>query len=200
MTPLCRAFLWTCIALFADPWAARGADLPNGFVRLSDVTREVQQDIRYATPFNFTAAPLPGYAAPTCILTRAAAEALAKANARLQSDGFALKVFDCYRPRRAVRAMVDWSAGRGSAVMVPTFLPAVDRSRLVALGYVASRSAHSRGSTVDIGLVHLGEAALPTPTAGGPCNGPLDRRARESSVDLGTAFDCFDPASVPARA
>lgn len=188
------------IALLAQILAGRAAadDLPAGFVRLHDIAPEVFQDMRYAGAFNFTGARVAGYEAAQCILWRPAAEALARAQARLAAEGFRLKVYDCYRPARAVAAFVAWSKARGRDDMKPVFYPALDKSRLFALGYISLRSRHSRGIAVDVGLVRAADPDLPTPVRAGACDGPRDARANKSSLDLGTAFDCFSDRSATA--
>ena len=190
--------------------AARGADnaLPAGFVRLDEIAPTIRQDMRYAGAFNFTGRRVPGYEATRCILWRPAAEALARAQTQLTPDGFRLKVYDCYRPARAVRAFVAWSRAAGEDRLKSVFYPDLDKARLFALGYIAAYSKHSLGIAVDIGLVRADEPEQPTPTGAGRCDGPFEARAQESSLDFGTAFDCFSELSAtwqkdisaPARA
>lgn len=170
--------------------------LPAGFVRLRELAPAIAQDIRYATPFNFTGAPVPGYGRGECVLTRAAAEALLRVEQRLARQGHGLKLFDCYRPARAVAAFNDWVKLPRAADLGRIFHPGIARGDLVARGYIAGNSSHSRGSTVDVGLVRVGEAALPTPVDAGPCDGSFSTRPRESSLDLGSSFDCFSPKSA----
>ncbi|MDC7785993.1 M15 family metallopeptidase [Rhodoplanes sp. TEM] len=179
--------------------AAAAEPLPGGLVRLREVAPDILQDMRYAGPFNFTGAPVPGYRAAECILWRPAAQALARAQARLAAEGYRLKVWDCYRPVRAVKAFAEWAKAPGRDEMKPVFYPALEKSRLFALGYIATRSKHSLGIAVDLGLVRLDDPPLPTPAGGGACDGPFEGRARESSLDLGTAFDCFSDTSATAR-
>ena len=83
--------------------------LPAGFVYLRDVAPAIAQEIRYATYDNFTGRPLPGYAAGECVLAREAAQALARVEADLAKQSLGLKVYDCYRPTRAVRGMWNWA-------------------------------------------------------------------------------------------
>jgi zinc D-Ala-D-Ala dipeptidase len=170
--------------------------LPPGFVRLADVAPGIRQDIRYAGAFNFTGRRLAGYDAAQCILWRPAAEALARAEARLGAEGLHLKVYDCYRPVRAVRAIVVWANEPRQDGLKPVFYPDVDKSRLFALGYVAAYSKHSRGIAVDVGLVGAEEPNGPPQPQAGRCDGPFAARARESDLDLGTAYDCFSPLSA----
>lgn len=186
-------------ALLPQVLAAEPHDaLPRELVRLREVAPAIVQDIRYAGAFNFTGRPVPGYLAAECILWRPAAEALARAQARLEPEGFRLKVYDCYRPARAVRAFVTWSKQPGRDERKDVFYPALDKSRLFALGYIASRSKHSRAIAVDLGMVRAGEPGLATPREAGACDGPFERRARESTLDFGTAYDCFSAASATA--
>lgn len=177
----------------APPVAA--GELPEGWVRLADIAPGIVQDIRYARTFNFTGAPVPGYSAPACLLRREAAEALARVEARLRAGGFRLTVFDCYRPERAVAAFMDWVA-TGAPGDEAFFHPALPRGRLVAEGYIARRSSHARGLTVDVGLDLAGAPVRrPDGAAGSRCDAPFAERPRESTLDLGTAFDCFSPLS-----
>jgi D-alanyl-D-alanine dipeptidase len=185
------------IAFAQSGWSLE--PLPPDFIRLSEVAPSIRQDIRYAMPFNFTGQLVPGYEAGQCILRRSAAEALVRAQAKLTAGGFGLKVYDCYRPARAVRAFLAWSRAIDNNKMRPIFYPGLEKSRLFALGYISSHSRHSTGGAVDIGLVGTEEIDdLPLREAG-PCDGPFEQRAKESSLDLGTAFDCFSERSATAN-
>lgn len=181
------------VLMLAGPAGAE--DLPDGWVRLSEIAPGIAQDIRYARDFNFTAEVVPGYQAPACILRRDAAEALARVEARLQAQGFRLLVFDCYRPARAVRAFMDWTGGKGPDLGA-VFFPGLARGDLVPQGYIARDSSHSRGATVDVGLERAGAPVLRAEAGPGlRCDGPPAERPRETSLDLGTSFDCFSPLS-----
>jgi zinc D-Ala-D-Ala dipeptidase len=176
--------------------AAPEPKAPAQFVSLHDVDPTVVQEIRYFTPHNFTGAPVDGYRRPMCVLTRPAAEALHRAQTVLLRRGYSLKVYDCYRPQRAVDGFAAWAADPGDQRMKAEFYPRVDKTRLFADGYIARRSGHSRGSTVDLTIVRL--PALPTrPYLSGeplkPCYGPQAGRFPDNSADMGTGFDCFDP-------
>src|SRR6516164_3427577 len=124
-------------AAFGQPAEDR---LPLGLVRLRDVAPDIRQDIRYAGSFNFTGRRVLGYQAGQCILWRPAAEALARAQKRLAAEGVGLKVYDCYRPARAVRRFVEWSRASDQDEMKPIFYPGLDKSRLFALGYLSPHS------------------------------------------------------------
>lgn len=172
MRMMCRALSLACglmlLTLFAS---AQAAELPSGFVYLSDIDDAVVQDMRYAGSANFTHAPVAGYQAAECILTAKAAKALAQVQRDLLRRKLGLKVWDCYRPVKAVDAFVAWAgSGRG---FDKTHYPHVSRDRLIAEGYIGRRSGHSSGSTVDVTLVSLD---------GG-------------DIDMGTGFDFFDPLS-----
>ncbi|MFD7894957.1 M15 family metallopeptidase [Streptomyces sp. NPDC059743] len=171
---------------------------PKEFVALRSVAPTIIQEMRYLTPHNFLGEPVDGYRQPVCIVTRSTAEALRRAQFRLLRQGYSLKVYDCYRPQRAVDHFVRWAKDLQDERMKAEFYPRVDKSRLFEDGYIAEKSGHSRGSTVDLTLVKL--PALPTrPYLPGetlaPCYGPKAERFPDNSVDMGTGFDCFDTLS-----
>ncbi|MEG8280755.1 M15 family metallopeptidase [Streptomyces sp. AHA2] len=171
---------------------------PKDFVALRSVDPTILQEMRYVTAHNFVGERVDGYRRPLCILTRPAAEALHKAQRRLLRQGHTLKVYDCYRPQRAVDHFVRWAEDLDDEAMKGEFYPNVDKSRLFADGYIAEKSGHSRGSTVDVTLVRL--PAKPTrPYRPGeplvPCHAPQGERFPDNSVDMGTGFDCFDTLS-----
>jgi D-alanyl-D-alanine dipeptidase len=187
--------------LLAAPAYARDM-LPPGFVYLRDVDSSIVQDMRYATADNFTGRPLPGYGAAECVLRRETAEALRRVQADLARENLGLKVYDCYRPTRAVRAMEAWAHDGNDSEATRRFYPALHKRNLFALGYIAAQSKHSTGTTVDLTLVRLPAAAAPRfdPTARyGPCTGPANKRAPDNSIDMGTGFDCFDVKSYSAN-
>jgi zinc D-Ala-D-Ala dipeptidase len=183
------------------PAAARDG-LPADFVYLRDVEPSIAQDMRYAGHDNFVGRPLPGYGAPECLLRRAVAIALSKVQAELANSNLSLKVYDCYRPRRAVAAMARWAqdGADAGARASPTkrFFPTMEKRTLFASGYIAAQSAHSTGSAIDLTLVRL-PAAPPAPfdpaARYGPCTAPAAQRAPDSGLDMGSGFDCFDAKS-----
>jgi D-alanyl-D-alanine dipeptidase len=179
--------------------------LPQALVYLRDTDASILQDMRYAGPDNFTGRRLPGYEAGECVLLREAAEALARVQRALLPRGLSLKVYDCYRPRRAVRAFVAWvkEEADGSDPLLKRFHPNIDRSQFIEHGYLAAASRHSNGDTVDVTLVQLPAKPMAPFSPGavyGPCTGPARERAPDSSVDMGTGYDCFDPMSHTAAA
>src|SRR4029079_2407594 len=128
--------------------------LPEPLVYLRDIDPSIVQDMRYAGRDNFTGAPVPGYAAAECILTRRTAQALAIVQSNLAGRGLSLKVYDCYRPARAVTAFMRWARSATEDLTTKRFHPRLRRDQL-PFHYIASRSAHSRGHTVDLTLVAI---------------------------------------------
>ena len=169
---------------------------PASFVALDEVDPTILQDMRYRTRYNFVGRRIDGYRRPVCILERRAARALKRAQDDLRRRGYTLKVYDCYRPQRAVDHFVRWSQN-GDERMKREFYPRVDKAGVFDLGYVARRSGHSRGSTVDVTLVRL--PANPQPQWSRqefglvPCTAPRRRRFPDNSVSMGTSYDCMDP-------
>lgn len=170
----------------------------NGLVAVRSIDPTIRQDMRYAGPDNFTGHPLPGYRKPECYLQRAAALALKRVQADLAARGLSLKVYDCYRPTRAVAGMARWAANPRATPDTRRFYPALDKAHLFALGYIASHSAHSRGIAVDLTIVPRDgkpAAAFDVNARYGSCAGPASAREPDDSLDMGTSFDCFDSKS-----
>ena len=132
---------------------AHAADLPKDFTYVSEAVPDAVFDVRYYTAHNFVGDPIDGYLAPRVILTRQAAKALAGVQADLTAFGLSVKVFDGYRPQRAVDHFVRWGKDIGDTRMKEEFYPAVDKKNLFRDGYIAKKSGHSRGSTVDLTIV-----------------------------------------------
>jgi D-alanyl-D-alanine dipeptidase len=164
--------LWVPVA-FGQP--AGVSLVPGAFVDAGTIVPGLITDIRYAGAHNFVGRPITGYAAPRCLLTQQAASALADVARDLAARGLLLKVFDCYRPGRAVADFVRWARDLKDQAAKAEFYPDVDKRTLFRDGYIASRSGHSRGSTVDLTLAR---------SAGG-------------ELDMGTPFDFFSPKSAP---
>jgi len=133
-------------------------------------------NIRYAGSHNFVGRPINGYRAPRCLLTQPAANALAEVARDLAARGLVIKVFECYRPARAVADFVRWARDPRDQGAKAEFYPDVDKRTLFRDGYIASHSGHSRGSTVDLTLA----------------------RADGTELDMGTPFDFFSPRSWTA--
>ena len=150
------------------------SSLPNGFVYVSDIIPNAQLDIRYYSSYNFVGTRIDGYDAPQAILTKEAALALKAASALLVTQGYGIKIFDAYRPQRAVDHFIRWSQDPADTKMKAFFYPNLDKSVLFSQGFIARKSGHSRGSTVDLTLVHL---------------------ISGQEVDMGSSFDFFGEIS-----
>ena len=176
------------------PGAAGAQSLPGDFVYLRDIDPTIIQDIRYATANNFVGHPLAGYQAGECVVKREVGLRLKKIQAELARQKLSLKMFDCYRPRRAVADMVRWSRNgrrrRPSGATTPAL-----RVDLFRLGYIATYSGHSTGSALDLTLVDLtadNSAKFDPASAYADCTAPVEKRAPEGSIDMGTGYDCSD--------
>jgi D-alanyl-D-alanine dipeptidase len=185
----------TCVALaiLLPAAASAGSTLPKGFVYLREVDRSIVQDIRYAGSHNFVGRPIKGYLAAECILSQPAATALKSVQARLAAKDLSLIVWDCYRPKRAVDDFWQWSRDPARTEMKAEFYPRADKQSLFASGYLAIRSAHSRGSAVDLGIVpsafsHAPQSGALPPLK--PCIAP--DRFVDGTIDFGTGYDCLD--------
>lgn len=146
----------------------------SGFVSLTDAVPDAILEMRYFSTYNFVGARIDGYEEPVALLTRETAEALRPVSDALVRMGFRLKVFDAYRPQRAVDHFVRWASDPADQRMKPCFYPAVDKARLIELDFIGTRSSHSRGSAVDCTLVDA---------------------ATGRELDMGGGFDRFDPSS-----
>lgn len=176
MLPRLAACAFLLLSACASTPAAPTQDRPAGFVDAATVIPGLVVDMRYAGSDNFIGRPITGYDAPVCLLTREAAAALAKVQAQLADFGLGLKMYDCYRPARAVADFVAWARDPADQKQKADHYPNVDKSQLFALGYIAERSGHSRGSTFDLTVVDLVSGA---------------------ELDMGSAYDLFDTRSWP---
>lgn len=148
----------------------------SGFVNLTDIVPDAILEIRYFSTFNFVGSRIDGYLQPTALLTREAADSLQAVSEELKSQGYRLKIFDAYRPQMAVNHFVRWGKDLKDTLMRQYFYPHIDKSKLFILGYIASHSGHSRGSTVDLTLFDMNS---------------------EKEVDMGGTFDWFGQESHP---
>ncbi|MBQ6426439.1 MAG: M15 family metallopeptidase [Clostridia bacterium] len=149
---------------------------PSGFIPLADLVPGIIQEIRYYSTYNFIGDRINGYEEPCALMTREAARALQAVSNEMNVMGYRLKIFDAYRPVRAVKHFVLWGIEDLDLRMKPFFYPDLDKQELFKRGYIASLSSHSRGSTVDLTL--------------------LDMRTGKE-VDMGSPFDLFSPVSHP---
>jgi len=195
-----KKLIMLLLAVVVAGWA-QASERPDVFVEIREVVPDVIMDIRYFTEHNFVGAQVDGYEAPKCYLTREAAQALAEVQADLAPFGFGVKIYDCFRPQRAVDHFVRWAKEADDTATRTEFYPTVDKRNLFRDGYIAERSGHSRGSTVDLTIVALPPAEQPVfilgKTEQKQCYLPADQRFADNSIDMGTGFDCFHERSHP---
>lgn len=194
----CLAGLMLTWMVLASSSSLAGGPLPDGFVRLSDIAPEIQQDMRYSSTRNFTGRPVPGYVSPSCILARPVADALKRVQSRVAAENLSLLVFDCYRPKRAVSAFMRWAQDVSAPDTQQEYHPRIAKSELVKRGYIAKVSSHSRGTAVDLTLIRqvpgdvADNQASRRPHA--VCSATSDSR-QSAELDMGTPWDCFDSLS-----
>ena len=150
---------------------------PPGFVYVTDAVPDVLLEIRYYSTYNFVGERIDGYERPTALLTREAAKALKAASDDFRRQGYRLKIYDAYRPQRAVNHFMRWAKDPHDVRMKSFFYPDLEKSVLFPKGYIAEKSGHSRGSTVDLTLFDM---------------------ATGKEVDMGGTFDWFGKESHPA--
>ena len=148
----------------------------HGFVSVGEVIPDVLLDIRYYSSFNFIGERIDGYEEPAALLTREAAQALKEASREAMEQGFRLKIYDAYRPQKAVDHFVRWAKDPEDIRMKAFFYPELEKTEIIPQGYIAEHSGHSRGSTVDLTLFDM---------------------ATQQDVDMGGTFDFFGELSHP---
>ena len=159
----------------AGPVASNDAARQAGMTDVATLAPDIVMEMRYAGAENFTGAPVPGYEARVCYLKDDAARALARVQQAFAVRGYRLQVFDCYRPVRAVQSFVRWAHAPADPVARQQYFPKIDKPDLLN-GYISATSGHSRGYTVDLGV--------------------LDCRSGQCALlEMGTPFDFFDPSA-----
>ena len=172
--------------------------LPAGFVYLEDVDNSILQDIRYASHYNFIGKPLQGYSSSRCVLSEKLALCLKNAQKHALKYNYILKVYDAFRPLRAVEDIVFWANNPRDSLMKAEFYAHIDKSLLFKEGYIGLRSFHTRGAAVDLTLVPNTHPVQRDFLFGEKLSDgilPQDKRFPDNSLDMGTAFDCFHPFS-----
>ncbi|MEK4248628.1 M15 family metallopeptidase [Paenibacillus sp. FSL W7-1287] len=150
-------------------------ELPEGFVYLEDVLLDAEYDLRYYGENNFVGRQVEGYLAPYAIATAEMAEALMQVSDEMRDAGYRLLIYDTYRPAKAVEFFKEWSEDVDDTLMKEDFYPNEDKRQLFKRGYLSKKSGHSRGSTVDLTLVHASSGEL---------------------VDMGSPYDLLDEIST----
>ena len=165
-------------AATADAAATRSTSAADssGFVVLTKVVPDVILEVRYYSTYNFVGDRIDGYEEPCVLMTREAAEALKAVSDDVMKQGYRLKVYDAYRPQKAVTNFVNWAKKLEDTRMKEYFYPDVDKTRLFADGYIDEKSGHSRGSTIDLTLFDMSTG---------------------KEVDMGGTFDHFGIESHP---
>ncbi|RPD98198.1 peptidase M15 [Aureibaculum marinum] len=153
----------------------KSGTLPDGFVYVKEIIPKLRTDLRYYSSNNFIGEPIDGYKKPKCILTKEAALALKNVQEEFEKLGFGLLIFDAYRPQRAVNQFVKWAQDSTDTRMKEQFYPNLDKKDLFKEQYIAAKSGHSRGSSVDLTIVSLKTGHI---------------------LDLGSPFDLFDEKSA----
>ena len=148
----------------------------SGFVLVTDVVPDAILEIRYYSTYNFIGDRIPGYDEPIAILSRQAADSLKVVSDELLLQGYRLKIFDAYRPQCAVDYFMEWADNLDDVRMKEYFYPELDKSVLIPQDYIAEKSGHTRGSTIDLTLFDMKE---------------------EKEVDMGCTYDYFGVASHP---
>ncbi len=171
------AILFFAVSSFLAPANAQQAltQLPEGFVYAKEVIPKLRTDLRYYSSNNFIGKPINGYVQPKCIVTKEAAEALKNVQEELQKLGFGLLIYDAYRPQRAVDQFIAWVNDSTDTAMKDKYYPNIDKKDLIAQQYIAEKSGHSRGSSVDLTIVSLTTGHL---------------------LDMGSPYDLFDEKSA----
>ena len=149
---------------------------PSGFVVLADYVPHIVQEIRYYSTYNFIGERIDGYEEPCALLTKEAARALKSVSNEMIVHGYRLKIFDAYRPACAVKHFVLWGIEDQDIRMKPYFYPDLQKQELFEQGYIAKKSSHSRGSTVDLTLLDMSTG---------------------KELDMGSPFDLFSVVSHP---
>lgn len=174
---LCSLFMMSsCSNNDADSSVLPPEENASQFVVLADVVPDVILEIRYYSNYNFVGERIPGYEQPVALLTRQAADSLKKVSDDLSRQGYRLKIWDGYRPQKAVDRFMEWAKDLNDTKMKPYFYPELTKDRIIPEEYVAEKSGHTRGSTVDLTLFDM---------------------KKEKDVDMGSSFDYFGPISHP---
>lgn len=145
--------LFFLLFLLAFGLTAQEKVMPKDFVYVQEVIPDIVLEMRYAGENNFTGKPVDGYKKPVAILNEPTAKALAAVQKDLMEEGYCLKIFDAYRPQRAVNNFIAWSREPGDTIAKQDFYPNLQKKNLFNLGYIATKSGHSRGSTVDLTII-----------------------------------------------
>ena len=146
-------FITLIVTLFISSLAF--AQLPEGFLYAKDLIPDLKEELRYCTENNFVGEAIDGYEKPVIIMTLKTAEALKEVQSKLKEAGYGLKIYDAYRPQQAVNHFVRWAKVENDTLMKHIYYPDVKKRQLIPNGYIASKSRHSSGSTLDLTIINL---------------------------------------------
>lgn len=172
-----KRLIFPCIVTILISPRGFAQEIPKGFASIASVVPTVAIEMRYSTTENFMGRVVAGYQQPKAVLTQPTLAALQKAQAKFKTYGLGIKLFDGYRPQKAVNDFVKWSKNPADTIHKKQYYPNTRKAVLFELGYIAKRSGHSRGSTVDITLVYL------------------EGEQKGKEVDMGGPWDFFGPIS-----
>ena len=150
-------------------------NIPDGFVYINDIDSSIKIDLRYSTLNNFTGKIIDGYKSNNAIISIQAAKALSQVQTDLLTRNLSLKIFDAYRPQMAVNYFINWSEDLSDTINKSLYYPKIEKSQLFPLGFIAEKSGHSRGSTVDLTIIDI---------------------KTNNELDMGTPYDFFGPESA----
>ena len=162
-----RIFIIILLIFYSDFF---NNNLEDGFVYLNDIDKTIIVDLKYYSTQNFTGQYVEGYHSNNAILTKESALALSNAQDDFNKLGYSLILYDAYRPQRAVNFFLQWSKNHNDTINKRIYYPNIKKSELFELGYIAYKSGHSRGSTVDVSLIEM---------------------STNKELDMGTIFDYF---------
>lgn len=165
---------YTLIILSIFMYSNSFAQLPEGFVYAKDIIPDLDIELRYFASNNFVGKPIDGYTVNKLIITKQTAQALKLIHEELQNNNLCIKVYDGYRPQQAVNHFMKWARDLNDTINKHTFYPNIEKQNLFKEGYIATKSGHSRGSTLDLTIVD-GQTGLP--------------------IDMGSTYDFFGEKS-----
>ena len=171
-----KAFIIVAFVIFTIPASAQQDlfQLPKEFVYAKEVIPTLRSDMRYYSSNNFIGKPIDGYIKPKCILTKEATAALKNVQDELGRLGFGLLIYDAYRPQKAVDQFIKWAEDEADTIMKSKFYPNLNKNELFDKEFIAKKSGHTRGSTVDLTIVSLTTGHI---------------------LDMGSEYDLFDEKS-----
>lgn len=169
-----KKIIYPIIVLFS--FIINAQKLPKNFVYLEDIAPSIRIELRYFSNNNFIGKPIDGYNSNSLIITEETAKSLKIIQQELLQKELSLKIFDGYRPQKAVNHFVRWVQVLKDTLMKAQYYPKVKKNNLLKNGYIAERSGHSRGSTIDLTIINIKTG---------------------KALDMGSAYDFFGIQSHP---